>query len=113
MDLVEFDQVVARMEIRADIVQSRSPRQAGDLMPSDRSAKFPPLSREEVGHASGNDHPGIGCVVDQIVCHAVLTALPDHDPRRMGINPAYVVNMVVVNKVLSIHVFGAGAVAAE
>ena len=55
-------------------------------MPSNGSASLWPFLLEKVGHAAGDDHSTVGHVVDQVVRHAILAALPDHDARRMQID---------------------------
>ncbi len=49
----------------------------------------------------------------QIVGNAVVSALPDHDAWRMRIDSANVMNVIVVNQIVPVHVLGPRAVAAE
>ena len=66
-----------------------------------------------MAHEPGDDDSAIVSVVDQIVRHAVLAALPNHDAGGMKIDLANVVDVVVENQIVAIDVLGSRAVAAQ
>ena len=81
VNLVEFNEIVTRVQIATDIVQRRICGELSDLMPSDRANRLTLIRlREEAGHDSGNDQRRIVRMMDQIVRHTVLPALADVDP---------------------------------
>ena len=55
----------------------------------------------------------IGQIVDEVVSDSVLAALPHEKAGRPVVQFADVVDQVVRNKVLPVHIFGAGAVTGE
>ena len=66
-----------------------------NLVPPDSATQLPSISVKEMGHATRDDHSGIWHVVYQVIRHSILAALPDHDARRMPIDAAQMMNVVV------------------
>ena len=52
-------------------------------------------------------------MMDQIVRHTVITALTKENPGRMPINIPDMMNVVVGNEVVFVHVLGAGTITAK
>ena len=52
-------------------------------------------------------------MVYQIIRYAVLTALPDEDSRGVNVDFPNVVNIVIVDQILPIHVLGSRTITAE
>ena len=49
----------------------------------------------------------------QIIRYPVFPTLPEEDSRRMDVDISNVVNMIVIDEVLPVHIFGSRAVSAK
>jgi len=113
MDLIEFNKIVMCMKVRKDVCAFSSLRQFSYLLPPDRFEKLPSPTAKEVRHATGDDNTSIRRVVDKVIQYAVLSALPDQDARRVRIDSTDMVNVIVVDEVIPVDVFGARTVTAQ
>jgi hypothetical protein len=96
MYFVVLNEIVVGVEKGADLLQGFFARSAAYFMPADRSDQLASVRPwEEMGHASGDDHSRVWRVVDQVVCDAILAALPDEYARRMPIDLADMMDVVV------------------
>ena len=88
-------------------------RHLTDFMFPDGSAKLPTFFGEEMAHEPRDDHSTIRHVVYQVVGDTILAALPDHNARRMQIDSAHVMDVVVEDQIVSIDILGSRAVTAQ
>ena len=88
------------------------PEELADLRPSDGGRAFMCALRVDLDTAAADD-AGVWGVVDQVMGHAVLTALPEEDRRAVPDRAPDVVNVIVEDVIAPVHVLGAGPISTE